>query len=347
MWQPWLVKAWELLAREGWKLRAAPDAYGTAHLRVLTLLALGQSSADQAGGLIGEWFKSPPKAATFAEFQEQRGTRFSLLEQARLTETRPDLRRSVLAPFASWEGLCRDWSAAGVPAGEAPPGVRRLQEWIDGEKQRARALLVALPQDEREKAVAFQKQTVREFLELWFKERGENAQSAALAWLWAQPAQEFLDAYAESLDAWARVLREQFGLDVRVDPRAPLVLSLPPAEKGESLRSYLANRLAAGEIWAAGLEQGQRVLLQRIGGEAAGGKPLDAHAALELPVFNLGGREKCVPELRDALLLRGIQLVSPEVDLKFDHLPLRQAVYWIAKLLNRGVRVEVDTIEVK
>ncbi|MCY3018609.1 MAG: hypothetical protein NTW87_06205 [Planctomycetota bacterium] len=221
-----------------------------------------------------------------------------------------------------------------------------LRAWADEEKARAESLLMALPPAERHQAIALQKRPLRDFVELWFAKQGAGAQ-AAVNWLWSQPAADGIADFSGTLDEWAKQLREKCGLNVCVDARAPLVLSLPVPDKGESLRDYMANHLAAGEILASGIEQGQEVVLQQIGLEPAGPKPLTAQAALELPVFFLGAQGNVLQPLQEALSARGIQVVSPNAELKVNKMLLRTAVNWLARLLDRGVRVEGTIIELK
>ena len=66
---------------------------------------------------------------------------------------------------------------------------------------------------------------------------------------------------------------------------APVVVSLPAPGENETLKAYFADRLAAGEIVANGLDDGKSVVIARIG-ETNAGRTLDAAAHLGKHVEN-------------------------------------------------------------
>ncbi len=342
--QAWLEKAWTVLARDGWKTKPSVEFKGAIDLHALALTALGRSDAADAKSLVDEWLAQRPKIAAFTNFQQWRQERYELVLVARSEAMNSAIRAALLSRYASWDGVRADWKDLGLGALQ-PPDLDEVSGWLATEKSRTKELLPFVPAEARATALAMQALTVRDALALWF---GADTQ-AANAWLWRQPAETFVPKDTASLDEWAVNLRKVYGLEIAIDPRAPLVLSLPAPEERETLAHYVQNHLAAAELVASGFDAGKSVMLSHIGA-APDNKPttLDAKFALSLRVFTFGSDARHVANLREALALRGIQLVAPDSPVAFGpDLTLREALQVLAKSLNKSVRVESDIIELK
>ena len=340
--QKWVESAWTFLAREGWSKPAHFELGASEAVQSLALLALGHNTGDGARALVEQWCNERPKISTFPEFQKMRAQRLETIRRADLETMRPDLRALLLAPYVSYEGLRGDWVALGLGA-QRPPDLNALTDgWLQELQVGAKESLPLLKPELRASALALHRVTVREILGLWF---GAD-QEAGLNWLWRQPMRHFSSTENMSLDAWVKILRETYGLNVTVDPFAPVIISLPVPRETETLKEYFADRLAEGEIVASGLDDGKTVTLARIG-EPAAGKVLDAKSAMNLPLFSLSAVSGNVSsQLRTVLSLRGVQLVTPDAEV-FPSETVGDVITMMAAQLKRGIRVEHDIIELK
>jgi len=358
----WLEKTWTHLSQTDWAMPKLERANEPMHAAKFALQALAQCHGERAPALVDEWAKALPQPKNFAALRELREFRLSILRDTGLDHARPEIANALLAPFASFEGLRVECSAARLTEDQLPP-LETLLEWIKSEKEDVKALLPLLPAAERVQAAAFQKVTVREFAELFFvplwDKPAVTPAAAARDWLWRQPAQAFLSGHTGSLDQWVKTLRESLGFEIQIDPRSPLVVSLPEPGDSATLRDYLSNQLAACGIAAANIESGEHVVLHRLdtpspsfapqknAALAAQGKPLDARVALDLPLFSAGQTQSAVSAVRQAFWLRGIQLVAPDADVPIKGETLHVFLDSLARHLNRAVRVESEIIELK